>query len=77
MTALSDAFSRCPKAVLRDELAREVAWFSEWSWFKRYGQAPFHGGRDDQAPLFIDACDVIEAEIETLKQQAAEKQKSR
>ena len=41
----------------------ETALFSDWLRMKRHRALPFAGGFADQAPAFVDASDVLDAEV--------------
>lgn len=61
---------RCPKAMIQEDLAWAFNLYRDWTFFKHSGVMPDAGGRHDQSALFIDAVDVIEAEIFEIKKEA-------
>ncbi len=40
----------------------------DWNWLKRHGVMPSPGGKLDQDPLFLEASDLIDAELAALKE---------
>lgn len=48
------------------EASEEEGWFRDWSFMRRTGVLPKDGGLHDQDPRFVEACEVIEAEVQKL-----------
>jgi hypothetical protein len=68
MTAAT--FERCPKAMLRDELAEAREYVEDALVFREHGLPPRDGGLDSQPGRWVDALAIVDQEIATVKAQA-------
>lgn len=75
MTKLGQAWTRCPKAWIRDEGQEAIAMLRDVSTFDAERVLPRSGGMHDQDPKFVAALPLVREERELVRAALAKLEK--